>query len=191
VAGLDLVTPAGGELLALELVKQHLNVDFPDDDALIAAYVAAAMSSVETVLKCSLLPTAWRYRVDGCFPCEIRLPVGPVVTTNGLEIKYIDDAGALQTLAPSLYQMSLGETGVIRPAYGQVWPSTQPVMDAVQVAFHAGFEAADKVPPAIKAALLLTIGHLYANREATVIGVSAQELPLGARNLLMPFVRFS
>lgn len=39
---------------------------------------------------------------------------------------------------------------------------------------------------AIIAAILLTMGHLYANREASVVGVSVAELPQGARSLLMP-----
>ena len=39
----------------------------------------------------------------------------------------------------------------------------------------------------IQAAVLLTVGHLYMNREDTVIGVSAAELPHGARDLLQPY----
>lgn len=38
----------------------------------------------------------------------------------------------------------------------------------------------------IKAAILLTIGHLYANREDSVIGVSAVALPMGCNHLMQP-----
>jgi len=38
----------------------------------------------------------------------------------------------------------------------------------------------------IKAAVLLTLGHLYANREDVVTGVTVTEMPLGAKNLLRP-----
>lgn len=38
---------------------------------------------------------------------------------------------------------------------------------------------------AIRAACLLTFGHLYANREAT--GQEAKELPMGVQYLLMPY----
>lgn len=37
---------------------------------------------------------------------------------------------------------------------------------------------------AIKAAMLLILGHLYANREDVVVGVSANALPMGSRSLL-------
>ena len=40
---------------------------------------------------------------------------------------------------------------------------------------------------AIKAAILLITGHLYANREDTVIGVSVAVLPAGSKMLLQPY----
>ena len=40
---------------------------------------------------------------------------------------------------------------------------------------------------AIQAALLLIVGHLYANREDVVVGVSATQLPNGAQYLLQPY----
>lgn len=41
--------------------------------------------------------------------------------------------------------------------------------------------------PSIEAAILLTLGHLHANREDVVLAVSAAQLPLGARSLLRPY----
>lgn len=40
---------------------------------------------------------------------------------------------------------------------------------------------------AITAALLLIAGHLYANREDVVSGVSVAQLPSGAQHLLQPY----
>jgi len=39
----------------------------------------------------------------------------------------------------------------------------------------------------ILAAIRLTLGHLYANREEVVIGATAAELPMGAKALLRPY----
>jgi Phage gp6-like head-tail connector protein len=39
----------------------------------------------------------------------------------------------------------------------------------------------------IKAACLLIVGHLFANREDVATGVSAAEIPMGSRSLLMPY----
>lgn len=40
------------------------------------------------------------------------------------------------------------------------------------------------VPADLKEAILQLVGHLYENREATLIGISAEELPLGFREII-------
>ncbi|MFT2160345.1 head-tail connector protein [Pseudomonas putida] len=41
--------------------------------------------------------------------------------------------------------------------------------------------------PAIQAACLLKLGHLFANREEVITGTIATELPLASQHLLMPY----
>jgi len=43
------------------------------------------------------------------------------------------------------------------------------------------------INPAITAACLLKLGHLFANREEVVVGVTAVELPLASQYLLTPY----
>ena len=43
------------------------------------------------------------------------------------------------------------------------------------------------VNPAIQAALLLIVGHLYANREDVLAGVSVAQLPNGSQYLMQPY----
>ena len=62
---------------------------------------------------------------------------------------------------------------------------TQAEMAAAVTAGKAGKEPM-VVTPAIEAAILLTLGHLYANREQIVIGATVAELPFGPRALLRP-----
>ncbi|HVV43177.1 MAG TPA: head-tail connector protein [Nitrobacter sp.] len=45
--------------------------------------------------------------------------------------------------------------------------------------FTTGSPATLNVPPALDHCQLMMIGHFYANREATLVGVSAAPLPLG------------
>lgn len=42
-----------------------------------------------------------------------------------------------------------------------------------------GGDEREPVPPSLKQAVMLTAAHWYENREATLVGVSAQELPFG------------
>lgn len=62
--------------------------------------------------------------------------------------------------------------------------------DEMAAAVDAGNAGEDPmvVNDAIKAAILLTLGHLWSNREDVVSGPSAAavELPMGARSLLWP-----
>ncbi|MGE0853645.1 MAG: head-tail connector protein [Hyphomicrobiaceae bacterium] len=46
---------------------------------------------------------------------------------------------------------------------------------------------ASTVPPALVEAVALLAAHLYENREATLVGVSAQELPLGVWSIVDAF----
>ena len=81
-----------------------------------------------------------------------------------------------------------------------------PATDTLKVALTAGGSAVDitaaagsgqsfvgQVPDDIVHAMLLLIGHFYANREATVASaIPPQELPLGVESLLAPYrlIRF-
>jgi hypothetical protein len=60
---------------------------------------------------------------------------------------------------------------------------------------QAALDAAAEVPPAepmvvnaaIKAAILLLVGHLFANREEAAVGVSVAALPVNSQRLLQPY----
>lgn len=73
---------------------------------------------------------------------------------------------------------------MIAPAYGTSWPSTRPQREAVQVVYVAGYGAASDVPANVRQAILLQVGHMYANREAVVTGTIATTIPLAVRSLL-------
>ena len=44
----------------------------------------------------------------------------------------------------------------------------------------------DPMPASIKEAVLMLAAHLYVNREASLVGVSANELPFGVLDLIRP-----
>jgi len=100
-------------------------------------------------------------------------------------ITYIDGDGALQTLSTDYYDVQTGWPGVINLAEGYAWPTTKKVLGAVKITFVCGYGATPSlVPEAIRIAILMTVGHLYNNRESTIVGTSAQEIPLTSRYLL-------
>lgn len=187
MAGLVLKTAPTVEPVTLDEAKSHLRIIEDHEDALISMQISAARQRVEGFIKSSLTPTVYEYKLAG-FPDEIVLPIGPVLSPT-VSISYVNDAGAATTLASSDYQLSTGEVGRVRPAYGYTWPATRPQLDAVTVEFTAGWTSAAAVPPVIKAALLLTLGDLFELRQNTVVAASAVNIPAGAERLLLPWVR--
>jgi len=55
----------------------------------------------------------------------------------------------------------------------------------------AGSPAVSTVPPALVQGILLVVGHFYANREATLIGVNAASLPLGVCDIVNDYREWS
>lgn len=47
------------------------------------------------------------------------------------------------------------------------------------------------VNEAINAAVLLIVGHLYANREDVITGVTATPMPMGSEFLITPYINFA
>lgn len=168
--------------------KLHCRVDTSDDDMLITALIVAARHMAEQQTGRALVAQSWKQTFDK-FPCSaIALDMPPLVSVQS--VKYYDGDGALQTVSASDYTVhTSGIVGLIAPTYGVAWPSTQDRLEAVEVAFTAGYGAAVAVPQAIKQWMLLQIGHWYANREA--VGDKRDPLPF-VDSLLDPYrvIRF-
>ena len=53
--------------------------------------------------------------------------------------------------------------------------------------FTTGSPATLNIPPALDHAVLLMVAHWYANREATLVGVSAASLPMGVSDIVQDY----
>ena len=166
--------------VSLTEAKAHLNVIGSTDDAIVQIYLDAAVSHLDgaegTLGRC-LVTQTWDYTLDA-FPDVITVPLPDMASVTS--ISYVDTTGATQVFSALSYRVS-GQT--ITPA-DSGWPSTDNVTGAVTVRFVAGYGVAAAVPAAIKAAILLYIGDLYANRE--INGPQTFENPTCHR-LLYPF----
>lgn len=175
--------------------KRHLkgSDDDDSDDGLIKLYLDAAADWAESYTNRALALQTWRIKLD-CFPYYgdggdsrqgIKLPKPPLQAVS--EIKYYDTAGVLTTLSSADYEVDkTSAPGMIFPAYNKSWPAAQDRPHAVQVLFQCGYLKAADIPSAIKAAVLLQLGHLYEHRETVVIGAQPFEVPQSAERLCLP-----
>lgn len=182
---------AGITLVTLAEAKRHCRVDAADEDLTIAALVNSAVAYLDGysgILGRALLTQTWQQDF-GAFDDVMRLPVGNLLGVTS--VTYYDVNNAQQTLSASVYSaLSDGLGPCIVRAYNKVWPDTYSRPDAVRVTWTAGYgAAAANVPPPIRQAVLLLVGHWYANREAVTTDTSSAELPLGVAALLAPYRR--
>jgi len=179
---ITVLTPPAAEPVALALAKQHLRVDHDDDDAMIAAIIAAARAYCERFCRRTFPTATLRLTLDR-FPAgggAIRLPYPPLVSVSSLT--YVDGSGVTQTLAASAYSVDAASApGRVVPAYGTVWPATRGHVNDVAVTYVAGSAA---TPPAVVQAMLLLIGHWYEHREGVVTGTISTTLDLAVDSLL-------
>lgn len=182
-ARLVCTAPSSSSLVSLAEAKAHVGaIGFTDDDSQLTAMAAAAQAMLDGprgLTGRALFTSTWRLSCDG-WPCGgIRIPLGPVSSISS--VTYTDLNGSTQTLASSLYTYDLDADPVlIVPSYSSVWPPTRDTPGAVKVTFVAG----ETTPPAdLKAACLLLIGHLYANREAASAD-SLAEIPMAVSSIV-------
>jgi uncharacterized phiE125 gp8 family phage protein len=185
---LVLVTAPQVEPVTLDEVKTHLRIDGTDEDVFLTALVKAAREYCESPgLNRALIAQTWDLWLDK-WPDKdyIVLPRPPLLAVNS--VKYYDTDDAEYTFDSVNYFVDTkSEPSRIALAYNKTWPTTtlRPA-NGIVVNFDAGYGTADKVPQTIKQAMLLLIGGWYENRESTIAGTIAREVPFSVKALLSP-----
>jgi len=187
----SLVTPPSETAISLEDAKLHLREQSSDYDVLIEAYIEAATDLIQQQTARCLITQVWRVTFDA-FDDPFRLPWAPVQAVSN--ITYFDADNASQTLATSVYGTYADHQGFyLGLLNSQSWPAVYTRNDAISVTFVAGYGEPQDVPGALKAALMVLVGDMYANAESYTIGVSASSVPSSATadRLLSPYRRWS
>lgn len=180
--------------------KKHLRVDHDEEDERISRLITAVRMWAEDQTERALITQTWELGLS-CFPVgssseagglapRLMLPFPPLQEV--VSVQYVDFAGDTQTWDPSTYDVHApvgprAQRGWIQPRYGEFYPSTLNVTQAVTVQFKAGYgDAAAAVPQPIREAMLLRLGELYARRETGIVGTIFNET--GAdMGLLFPY----
>lgn len=158
-------------VVSLALAKEHLRVIHSLEDALITEYIGAAVAAVEDYCDASFSIKTVKDVVNQGYYDSYTLSSSPFVSmvdAGPFSDNYIvrDDGGiiTLDLLASVTVQL----------------PTT--------VEYLSGVE---ELPPAVRQAVLLLLGHFYHNRESVVAGVSVSELPQGVKFLLSTYREYN
>lgn len=148
----------------LPTAKLHLRVDSTEEDALIELWLAAAEQGAADYLNRHI------YVDQAALTAAIaNVPADLAAATAAYDAAILA-ADAIDTVV---------DADMARFAALEAYNAAQ--SDARRT--HQGVVANAN----IKAAALLTLGHLYANREDVIVGVSVTALPMGAQSLLQPY----
>jgi uncharacterized phiE125 gp8 family phage protein len=174
MAGHKVVTAVTTEPASLAEARLQCKVDSDDttEDTLISALITTAREIGEHDTGRALAPQTLEMALD-CFPAYeddfIDLPMPPVATITS--VKYTDTAGVEQTVSASAYALSpYGESRRLAPTYGNYWPDTQSIPDAVRIRYVTGYGAPGAgagfaaCPKTAKSAILLMVAWLYEHR---------------------------
>ena len=192
----SLKTAPATEPVSLAEAKLHCRVDtdVTDEDTLLTNQIVAAREYAESCTNRAFITQTWYLKLDDRFPCggAIVLPRPPLASVTA--VSYVDPAGVTQAWAAGAtgYQLVApagpkAQYARIVPSYGIPYPVTRCQPEAVTVEYVCGYGAASAVPDAIKAAMLLLIGHWFTHREVVVVGTITSTLQLTVEALLAPY----
>jgi len=163
--------------LRLATVEAQADQYIQEDD-LLNSLIQTATILAQNFTRRALMTQTWDGYLQS-FPETIRLPFPPAQAVTSILVEGV-----------SFTDFQVTTEGILSPADGYSWPSlsSAPGPDPIVITWDAGYgSAAADVPVPIRQAMLLIIGHLYANREATVPGISMQVLPWGSELLMNPY----
>ena len=176
------VTPPAATPVTLAEAKVHLRVLGTDDDTMILGLIKAATAFVERHLGMSLMERTLRLTLDD-FSNAIELPNGPA--TEVVSVGYVDAAGLAQIVSPSVYTVDLtSRLQWVMLNSGSAWPSTLSAVNVVTITYKSGFTTLPDRLFDLRAAVLLLVGHWFANRETVVTGTITSELPFAVDAIL-------
>ncbi len=142
----------------------HLRVDCTDEDALILLYISAAeQAAINAMDRCV-------YADSTALQTAIAAAPAALAAATAAKEAAVAAAEALTDADEKAAALKAAENAYLR----------------AKVAYRQACDGI-VVNDQIKAAVLLIVGHLYANREDVVVGASVSALPNGADHLLQPY----
>lgn len=173
----------------VSLTEAKLQIGILDNhhDALLYSFIDATTRYVEQYIKGRLVTQTVRFIGEDFGP----LPVAQIQSIDA--IAYDDVDGNPQTLDAADYYL---DTSGIQPQLEPVtsWPTLKDGKPgSVRIDATVGYGGAIDVPADIKAAILLRVKEMFANRGETVTGMGgvAASSPITLKALLAPYRRRS
>ena len=180
-----LLTPPSAEPWSVTDAKTFLRVEHDDDDAVIAALIAAARGHVEALCRRALLVQRWRCVLDA-WPSNGRLDprIGPLRSV--IAARVFDAAGNAHGIDVETFVVDAAANVIASPFWALPQPGRTTAGIELDVELGYGALATD-VPDALRHAIRMLVAHWYENRGLAALGASVAMLPAGVTALVAPY----
>ncbi len=180
-----LLIPPSAEPWPVAEAKHFLRVEHDDDDAVIAALIAAARGHVEALTRRALLLQRWRFVLDA-WPANGRLSLRMGPLRSVIAARVFDAAGNAHSIDVETFVVDAAADIVASPYWSLPLPGR--LTAGIELDAELGYgAAASDVPDALRHAIRMLVAHWYDNRGLAAIGASAAMLPGGLGALIAPY----
>ena len=184
--GLVLTTAPAVEPITAAELKLHSRVDTDADDARIATLITAARQYVENITGHQAITATYTLSLDG-FPIgdTIELPYAPLQSVTSVTYYNASNASTVFSSGSYVVDKPMEAFGRIYVDRSVGWPTTYDRRNSVVIVYKSGYgDTSGSTPERLKQAIYLLAAHWYENREASIIGVSVNDLPYGVKSLI-------
>lgn len=170
-AGIKVLSAPAIEPVTIEELKTYMRLDTFIYDTMLSGYITACREAIERHTGRTFITTTYEMCLDG-FPANngaIELIRPPVQSISSIYYNQASD-GVLTLLDPSKYIVDLVSLFPrIEPAFGESWPATRKMFNAVKITYVAGYgSTAESVPETIKICIKALASDLFEHPESNV-----------------------
>jgi uncharacterized phiE125 gp8 family phage protein len=193
---------SGSVSILLEDIKDHLRIPIGEtnEDTLLEGLRDVAQEYVENYTNRKLLTQKWSvYFDDWPNKDSFEIPYPPLQylgSSSGpsTALAYTNSTqNTVRWSSSNFAADSISEPGrLVRDYEVTAWPTTATLHNnnPIAITFICGYTTTSNIPQSIKQAMLLIIGHLYEQREETIVGQPITRVPLAANSLLASYRNF-
>jgi len=186
-------TPATALPLTVAEAKAHLRIEQDAEDPKLEEAIEVAVDEIASPngwLGRSIMPQTLRLTLDAYPPRVLYLPGPPVTEVKTIKVREDDDTfTTIYDADAPTDTINLQSDLTAVPPY--IWPDDDIGWpgdikygpDSMQVEYIAGYATADDVPKVIQRWLLMRVGELYRDPEASLLGVKVERLSHADRML--------
>lgn len=166
---INVSTPSTAIVVPTTEMREWLNFDSTEQDALIAGLIAGETDRAEKVTNRALMTQTVDLYLDSWPADRLCLPRPPLQSVTSISYTIKDSTASYGTVvSTSKYNVNtFGLTPYVERRADKEWPTDElETVNPIRVRFVAGSTAVSEVPDAIKTAIKLRAASGFVNREA-------------------------